>query len=88
MAGTEVNYFVCTLGRAASLNEQRPHAYKTINDFFDERAQSSDPAVGFPCPPVGPTQDAEEQEWQYEILSMRSSLQTSLSYRRPLNLAL
>ena len=74
MADPEVNYFVCTLDQAALLNERNPHAYKTINEFFDERAQSSNPAVGFPRPLESPTQGEGKVEWQYEILSTRSPL--------------
>lgn len=58
----DVNYFVCTLGQAASLNAEKPHSFKTINDFVDLQARQypTRPAVGFPIPPKN--KDAEN-EW-------------------------
>ena len=70
MADLQVNYFVCTLGQAATLNEQNTHAYKTINEFFDEQALSSDPAVGFPRP-LASQGEREKEQWDYEVLSMK-----------------
>ena len=49
----DVNHFVCTLGQAAALNAEKPHSYKTVNDFIDLQARQNPirPAVGFPTPP-------------------------------------
>ena len=46
------NYFVCTLGEAATINNGHPQPFKTINDFIDHQARQfpSRPAVAFPIP--------------------------------------
>lgn len=48
----DLNYFVCTLGQAAALNNEHPQPFKTINDFIDHQARQfpTRPAVGFPVP--------------------------------------
>ena len=64
----DINYFVCTLGQAAVLNVRRPHAFKTVNDFFDLQAQKhpTNPAVGFPVPSEDKGAD---KEWEYDVYS-------------------
>lgn len=62
------NYFVCTLGQAAAFNAEKPHSFKTVNDFIDHQTQQnpSRPAVGFPLPP----KDKElDKEWSYTVYS-------------------
>ena len=63
-----VNYFVCTLGQAAALNTEKPHAFKTINEFIDLQARQypNRPAVGFPSPLKGKEKD---KEWNHEVYS-------------------
>ena len=70
------NYFVCTLGQAAILNADKPHSFRTINDFIDLQAQQRPlgPAVGFPIPPKKKGKEEEkekekEKEWDYAIYS-------------------
>ena len=65
----DTNYFVCTLGQAALVNAENPHAFKTINDFLDRQdfRVPSQPAVGFPVPD-GETHHGDQ--WNYEILCM------------------
>ena len=69
-AEPEVNYFVCTLGQAATLNAAAPHAFRTVNDLLDVHARRIPeyPAVGFPVP----NNDAKHEcaAWQQRILSM------------------
>ena len=62
------NYFVCTLGQAASVNEKDPHDFSTITEFLEkqQKAWSSEPAVGFPIP----SKNKAEGSWEYELLSM------------------
>ena len=57
----DVNYFVCTLGQAAALNEKQPHSFKTVNEFIDLQARQypARPAVGFPVPPKNKETDNE-----------------------------
>ena len=64
----ESNYFVCTLGQAAELNEVNPHEYSTVNEFLalQGHALPDEPAVGFPIPKTG---DGGNQDWEYEVLS-------------------
>ena len=56
-----INYFVCTLGQAATLNAKKSHSFKTANDFIDLQAQQcpTRPAVGFPVPPKDKDIDGE-----------------------------
>ena len=64
----DVNYFVCTLGQASALNAEKPHLFKTINDFIDLQARQypTRPAVGFPIPP----KDKEtSKEWDFVTYS-------------------
>lgn len=63
-----VNYFVCTLGQAAAFNAEKPHAFKTVNEFVDLQARRhpSRPAVGFPIPPKGRDKD---KEWEHAVYS-------------------
>ncbi|KAF2134248.1 thioester reductase [Dothidotthia symphoricarpi CBS 119687] len=58
------NYFVCTLGQAATIHEQ-PKSYSTVSELVDHQAQYHPylPAVGFPIP--HPNQD----EWAHEVLT-------------------
>lgn len=47
-----INYFVCTLGQAKILNHDKPHAFRTVNEFIDgqnDRVPNLT-AVGFPKP--------------------------------------
>ena len=63
-----VNYFVCTLGQAATLNAEKPHSFNNINDFIDLQARQSSirPAVGFPVP----SKDKEtDSEWNFAVYS-------------------
>ncbi len=63
----ETNYFVCTLGQAASINAQRPHQFSNINEFLDEQAQAipDAPAVGFPLP----SREGSNPQWSQKIIS-------------------
>jgi len=60
----QVNYFVCTLGQAAHLNDQ-PKPYRTVSEFVIQQAQHHPqlPAVGFPIPEQGPN------GWFYKVLT-------------------
>lgn len=62
----DLNYFICTLGQAAAINETDPHAFHTINDFIDLQANRfpHSPAVGFPAPKA-----ESENEWCSTIFS-------------------
>ena len=67
-ANADVNYFVCTLGQAAALNADKPHPFKTVNEFIDYQAREypSHPAIGFPIPP----KDREtDKKWGYGVYS-------------------
>ncbi|ORX97556.1 hypothetical protein BCR34DRAFT_577858 [Clohesyomyces aquaticus] len=59
------NYFVCTLGQAATLNTQ-PKPYQTISEFLTYQANTRGhlPAVGFPV-------SQDNQEWDSMVLSFR-----------------
>lgn len=63
-----VNYFVCTLGQAATLNAEKPHSFKNINDFIDlqARQKSTCPALGFPVPPKDKETDSQ---WSFRVYS-------------------
>lgn len=73
MAATEetdvdVNYFVCTLGEAATINAVSPQPFETVNEFLKYQSQRvpNHAAVGIPIPsqlPDGP------KEWDYTVLS-------------------
>ena len=67
-----VNYFVCTLGQAATLNAKKPHSFKTANDFIDLQAQRcpTRPAVGFPTPPKDKDIDGEWDSVTYSKSSL------------------
>ncbi|KAF9692411.1 hypothetical protein EKO04_009478 [Ascochyta lentis] len=60
----QTNYFVCTLGQAATLNSQ-PKPYTTIGQFVDYQAHRHPylPAVGFPIPCL------EQEKWEYKVLT-------------------
>ncbi|KZM23113.1 uncharacterized protein EKO05_0008302 [Ascochyta rabiei] len=60
----QANYFVCTLGQAATLNS-RPNPYTTIGQFVDYQAHHHPylPAVGFPVP------HPEQEKWDYKVLT-------------------
>lgn len=62
------NYFVCTLGQAATLNSGKPHSFTTVNDFIDLQARQhpSRPGVGFPIPPKD---NEKDKEWGYAVYS-------------------
>lgn len=64
----DVNYFICTLGQAAAFNAQKPHSFKTVNEFIDHQAQKhpSRPAVAFPIPPNDRQTD---KKWNYVVYS-------------------
>lgn len=64
----DLNYFVCTLGQAATLNANRPHSFQTVNDFIDLQARQypTRPAVGFPVPAKDKERDSE---WNFETYS-------------------
>lgn len=64
----DANYFVCTLDRAATLNAEKPHSFKTVNEFIDHqtRQQPTHPAVGFPTPPK---HKGSDDEWGYAVYS-------------------
>ena len=68
-ATADVNYFVCTLGQAAALIADKPHPFKTVNEFIDHQAREhpSYPATGFPIPPKD--KETENSEWDYGIYS-------------------
>ncbi len=63
----ETNYFVCTLGQAASINAQRPHQFSNINEFLDKQAQAipDAPAVGFPLP----LREDSCRQWGQKLIS-------------------
>lgn len=65
--GPDPNYFVCTLGQAASINSEHPHQFSNINDFLDELARSipDAPAVGLPIP----SRADGYPEWSQRIIS-------------------
>ncbi|MCJ1306953.1 hypothetical protein MMC25_000597 [Agyrium rufum] len=67
-ASPDLNYFVCTLGQAAAFNATKPHSFKTINEFFDERRECKDPAVGFPKITTTRQGEAGEARWGYDVL--------------------
>ena len=48
----DLNYFVCTLGQAAAINNGYSQPFRTINDFIDHQARQfpNRPAVAFPIP--------------------------------------
>ena len=75
----DVNYFVCTLGQAAAFNTEKPHAFKTINEFIDHQARQFPhyPAVGFPSPLKGKEKD---KEWNHAVYS-RSILEIHYQQR-------
>jgi acyl-coenzyme A synthetase/AMP-(fatty) acid ligase len=60
----QTNYFVCTLGQAATL-KGRPNPYTTIGQFVSYQAQHHPhlPAVGFPVP------QPQQEKWGYKILT-------------------
>ena len=64
----DINYFVCTLGQAKTLIAQKPHSFKTVNEFIDHQAEQypSQPAVGFPIPPENQNSD---KEWSRAVYS-------------------
>ena len=63
-----VNYFVCTLGQAAAVIADKPHPFKTVNEFIDYQARQhpSRPAVGFPIPPKDKETD---KKWNHAVYS-------------------
>lgn len=65
----DTNYFVCTLGEAASIKSGNLPAYKTINDFLDYQAQqlSDFPAVAFPIPSHD---QVGSEEWESSVFSI------------------
>ena len=65
---TENNYFVCTLGQAASINKKHPHDFVTIDEFLEKQQKSrpSDLAVGFPIP----SRNETDETWEFELLSV------------------
>ena len=64
----DANYFVCTLDRAATLNAENTHSFKTVNEFIDHqtRQRPTHPAVGFPVPP---TDKESDKKWGYAVYS-------------------
>lgn len=62
------NYFLCTLGQAAAFNAQKPHSFKTVNEFIDHQARKhpTRPALAFPIPP---NDKGTNREWNYVIHS-------------------
>ncbi len=58
------NYFVCTLGQAATLNT-KPNPYQTIAEFISYQAQHHPylPAAGFPIP------QPDLKQWNYKVLT-------------------
>lgn len=70
--GSAYNHFVCTLDRAAILNAERPHSFKTVNDFIHHQSckQPTRPAVGFPVPPKDKGSD---QQWKYTVYSDKNT---------------
>lgn len=69
----DVNYFVCTLGQATALIAQKPHLFKTVNEFIDHQARQhpNHPAVGFPVPPEKDKSDKSDKEWRRAVYSKR-----------------
>lgn len=67
-AGPEVNYFVCTLGQAASINHRKPHSFRTVHEFLDAQARATphSPAVAFPTVSGHQKNDAE---WAHQVFS-------------------
>lgn len=60
------NYFVCTLGQAAALqNPTKPH--RNISEFIRQQSQRHPllPAVGFPVPNSG------REDWSYRVLTFQ-----------------
>ena len=60
----DLNYFVCTLGQAASIKAKNHRPFMQVNDFVDRQARyfPNHPAVGFPTRyPNG--------EWDFVIIS-------------------
>ena len=74
-AGAEVNYFVCTLGQAAGINQKNPHSFQTISEFLDVQAQAvpHNPAVGFP---TLSGQQKGEAEWNHQVFSASIEFQS------------
>ena len=62
----DLNYFICTLGLAAAVNNDHPQPFKNVNDFIDHQAQRfpTRPAVGFPIP-----QRNEGEQWGQTLYS-------------------
>ena len=60
-----LNYFVCTLGEAAELKNEKSTTYTTVNDLVDRRAYLNPdlPALAFPLPGV------DGEEWGSQIYS-------------------
>lgn len=74
----DLNYFVCTLGQAAALIADKPHSFRTVNEFIDHQAREhpTSPAVGFPIPPKDRGTD---REWNYKVYTSRNLQQFSIT---------
>lgn len=61
----DTNYFVCTLGQAAVLQED-PKPYRTVNEFllYQSEQHGDKIAIGFPTPDSG-------DDWRYTVLTFR-----------------
>ncbi|KAF2684718.1 acetyl-CoA synthetase-like protein [Lentithecium fluviatile CBS 122367] len=61
----DTNYFVCTLGQAATL-QTGPKPYRTISEFLDHQSKhcGPKPAVGFAIPNL-------ERDWDFEVFSFQ-----------------
>lgn len=79
----QTNYFVCTLGQAATLDRQ-PNPYTTIGQFVTYQAQHYPqlPAVGFPIP------RPQEEKWSYKILTFADVDQGTTVFAERLSRAL
>jgi acyl-CoA synthetase (AMP-forming)/AMP-acid ligase II len=61
----DTNYFVCTLGQAAALQNE-PKPYRTISEFLSHQSKhrGNGAAVGFPIP-------RREGQWIFKVLTFR-----------------
>jgi hypothetical protein len=64
------NYFVCTLGEATELKQDKTPQYSTVNELINQQAKTTAdlPAVGFPIP------SPEPSTWGLQVYSQLSRL--------------
>ncbi|KAL8713732.1 MAG: hypothetical protein Q9220_002258 [cf. Caloplaca sp. 1 TL-2023] len=68
----DLNYFTCTLGQAAELEQRLPSSIKTINDFLHHQTLHVPEryAVGFALPDTG----SAEKSWPFRTFSTQDHL--------------